>query len=284
MNLAESEIPWSDLIPSALKIPYNAYKHRVLIDKLWKKLTVACGSNKADIVITGRSGVGKSVLSSRMRGIITDLSWELPSISPSVETGVTDLEKWSKIVSVIPGNNNEERVIALQNVFNTDDCLEGIIHVVDWGYTFERNSIIRGKRIHEEGFNTIEKIRNFNLTREVDDFKKICDKVRELYLKKGRPFWMVIAATKCDLYVDRIDQAQSYYSATGESAFSEALREFQSLVGSDNIQMVSVPVSSWDNSFEWNKEVVETKIGGSAESRALFRNFIRVVSEVSSKK
>jgi putative ribosome biogenesis GTPase RsgA len=58
----DSALEWTDIVPAALRAPVVAYQHRHALAKLWKRLLVAAGRGDTTIVVTGRSGVGKSLL------------------------------------------------------------------------------------------------------------------------------------------------------------------------------------------------------------------------------
>lgn len=281
MNEVAEEIPWMDIVPNVVKAPYYAYKNRHLVQKLWTHLVHVCGKGETDIVVTGRTASGKSVLSARMRGITEDLAWELPSKSRDTESDVIGIAEWARIVRVIPGHTSQERDNGLHEAFNSNKNLEGVIHVVDWGFACERDSVIIEKRIKEQGIDTIEKWRAFNLDLELKEFIQLCTRIRETHSRCGRPKWLLVAVNKCDLFMNQLNLAEEYYHPESNSPFSDAFRDLQSHIGKNNIHCSALPVSSWDKDFQWNGETIKSQVGGTTESRALFRNFVQTVSSLS---
>ncbi len=69
---------WSDILPSAVKVPITAYKYRHQIQKWWKWVQARYDKGSTDIVVLGRPGVGKSVMMSYLYGESNHLSWQLP--------------------------------------------------------------------------------------------------------------------------------------------------------------------------------------------------------------
>ncbi len=237
------------------------------------------GLGATRVVMTGRSAVGKSVLSSRMRGLTEDLAWELPVTSEDVESGVITIGEWAQIIRVIPGQGIRERDKGLHEAFYKHDKLRGVIHVVDWGFTCPRDSVVRRQWIREKKRDTIEKLRQHNLEVECRDFEKVCERIRESYAVFKRPKWLMIAVTKADLFMDDLNEAQAYYHPKVESPFTRILKEqLLDKVGDQHITCRAMPVSAWDMNFEWNGEVVPSNIGGTNEARALFRNFLQALA------
>ena len=96
---------WSEAIPAIAKAPITIYKKRHLLQKSWVSLLKSLGKGKTNVVMLGRSSVGKSVLSERILNENTGYSYELPGISRDVETQLIEIQKWMRFVRVIPGQN-----------------------------------------------------------------------------------------------------------------------------------------------------------------------------------
>jgi GTP-binding protein EngB required for normal cell division len=124
---------WTDLVPTVAKPIVYAYKYRKLIQEHWKIAQVKVGIGKPSVIVTGRAGVGKSVLASHYHGEANSQDWNEPGTSQDVEIKPITIGDWTKIVAVIPGQNNQERAKALDEALNKTDNLDGVIHVVDWG-------------------------------------------------------------------------------------------------------------------------------------------------------
>ncbi|MCD0466259.1 GTPase domain-containing protein [Flavobacterium sp. ENC] len=273
---------WSELLPTVLKLPINIYKNRVLIQKLWKKFQVYCNSGNTDIVILGRPAVGKSLFCSHLYGETTNLGYDLPRTSKDVETKAISLGNWAEIVRVIPGQGTRERIAALGSIFEAEQVPDGIIYVVDWGYTDPRDSVVKKTMIDEEQIDTIEKLREFNLNIELEDFAEVLKLIKETYVKRKGPKWIIIAVNKVDLYFDKIDDAEKYYNLGNNSPFAKLLEETLNHIGKLNIKCKVIPISSWQSDLQWNEEIVKTNIGGIENVKALTLNFVNEIAEFNS--
>lgn len=257
---ADASELWSDIAPKFVRGPYLAYKHRRLVQYWTYRALVAIGRGKSDIAVLGRSAVGKSVLTERLRGLPKDLSWTAPTLSRTVETAVVSVEKSPLIVRTIPGQASRERDDGIHEAMSSHGKLDGIIYVADWGYTSVRDEAIRRDMIASHGLERLEDARKFNLESEIRDFEEVTARIRESIARCGKPNWLLIAVNKADLFYDKIDEAQAYYHPRLNSPFTVSLRRMIEQVGLDNIRCEAIPVCSWMEDFEWNGEKVLSKI------------------------
>lgn len=88
----------------------------------------------------------------------------------------------------------------------------------------------------------------------------------------------MIVTNKADLFFDKLDEVQNYYQPKGDSKFSDILNELLSEVGRQNLKCEVIPLCSYERSFEWNGEVVETKIGGETNRKNLAKHFFKTIS------
>lgn len=271
---------WSHIAPELIKAPHTIYKNRKFIQGLWKKLVVAAGLGKTNIAILGRPSVGKSVLSSHLYGETSNLTYNLPKTSNNVETKAIQLGDWTQIVRVIPGQSNHERANGLEEAFHAHNSLEGVIYVVDWGYTSIRDITIREKLIKGNKIDTIEKLREYNLKNELEDFKTTLQTIQDANSVGRAPKWLIIAVNKVDLFYEKIDMAQEYYHPEGNSEFTKCLNQFIHNIGKQNIKCVSLPICSWETTFEWNGEIIKTSLGGTENGHSLSLHFINEISEL----
>jgi len=271
---------WSDIAPSFIKIPLNAYKYRHLLQKWWKKLLVYTNNGDTNIVVLGRPSVGKSVMASYLYGETNNLSWELPDTSRGVESNIFTLGNWTNIVRVIPGQTTNKRYLGLNEAFSESTKLEGIIYVADWGFTDVRDNIIKMQMIKEEGLNTIKAIREFNLKFELDDFKIICREIEKGFALGKSPKWLLVVVNKADLFFDNktLNLAQQYYHPRGNSAFSKVIQSTINVVGEQRLKCAAIPLCSFEKDFVWNKEKVITKMGGEENRKALMKHFFTTIA------
>ena len=273
------------LIPALslfLRSAYTAVQQRHLLQHLWKNLLAFSDLGKTNIVILGRPAVGKSVLASKLYGEANDLSWELPDTSSEVESRAIQLGEWTSLVRVIPGQISEKSDIGIDEAFNKHKELEGVIFVVDCGFTGVRESTLKKSMIENEGINTLEKLREYNLKVELTYFKRVCEKIREAYSNRRRIKWLLIAVNKVDLlHEESLDDFMKYYSPNSDSPFATILNETMKSIGELNIKCLTVPVSAWQTDFSWNNEEVKTNLGGTDIERELFKALITKIAEFS---
>jgi hypothetical protein len=269
---------WTDIVPSFVRVPLTAYKHRHAIQEWWKRLAVATGLGKTQIVITGRAAAGKSVLRDRLLDIVSTRDWETPGLSRQVESDAIRVGEWHKIVSVIPGQEERSHHDGMKESFSSHDALEGVIHVVDWGYTPIRNETIRTKMIQEDGITALQTLRDRNLKAELDYFGMVCKRLAEYAYTQKRELWLMIAATKADLYLDQLAVVQRYYHPELNSNFTSVL---QATTKGVSIRTGAAPVCGTRQTFEWNTEVCKPKLVDSDAETALARNFFEELVKVS---
>lgn len=265
---------WTDLVIPAIKPAVYVYKYRHAIQEYWIKALIKIGKGNADVIVTGRGGAGKSVLSSHYHGEANSLDWKLPDTSRDVEIKPITIGEWTKIVSVIPGQDNAERAKALDTALNRSESLDGIIHVVDWGYTAIRDDSVKKSMVDDKGLDTVDKVRDHNLKLEFRDFERLLDSVKLSIRNERGPKWLVIAVNKVDLYESTLDAAKQYYHPACGGPFSEAIEELYSAVGKDNIKVVCVPVCAQPEAFEWNKQKVTSQIDSVTKQRNYLRRFV----------
>lgn len=271
---------WSDIAPSFIKVPLNAYKYRHFLQKWWKNFLVYTNRGDTNIVIVGRPSVGKSVMASYLYGETNNLSWELPDTSKGVESNAFTLGDWTNIVRVIPGQTTNERYLGLNEAFSKSSKLEGIIYVADWGFTDVRDKIVKQQMIEKEDLDTIKAIRDFNLKLELEDFKIICKEIEKAFALGKAPKWLLIIVNKVDLFFENktLNLAQKYYHPKGNSAFSKVVQSTINIVGEQRLKCTSIPLCSFEKDFVWNKEKVVTKIGGEGNRKALMKHFFTTIA------
>jgi hypothetical protein len=283
--MSDSELvkDWTDIIPAGIKAPITIYKYRHHIQHWWKQLAVYCNKGETNIVILGRPSTGKSVLSSMLHGEGNEMSWKLPEISNTVESKAIRLGDWTKTVRVLPGQTSAERDLGMNEAFNKHENLEGVIYVVDWGYTQIRDEVTKKKMIIEDGITSIDLLRARNLEKELEDFKIVCDRIRESFAINKGPKWLLIAVNKADLYIDKLAEVEKYYHPKMNSDFAKILNNLLSKVGELKLKLAVIPVCSWQTPFEWNEEIVASNIGGEDNRRTLFVNMIKHISNMPTK-
>lgn len=269
----------SELIPhgAVIRAPLYAYKYRHLIQQYWVKAQIFAKFGKTNVVVTGTAGAGKSVFISKLHGELNERDWAEPDASTSVETKPIAFDAWTKVVTVIPGQDSSDKQHGIDEAFNSHDELEGVIHVVDWGHTTIRSSVAKQK-MYDQGITTLESYREHNLKIELDEFKQICALINTAITNKRGPKWIVIAVNKIDLFFDSVELAKKYYHPDGDSEFSLTFRKLLSQIGENNLKIAVLPVCSFRVNLDWFGNVVYSNLNNTKMEQSFLRRFFEVIS------
>lgn len=82
------------------------------------------------------------------------------------------------------------------------------------------------------------------------------------------------------LFMDQLDEAQAYYHPKLRTPFSSLLTELHQKIGSYNCPCAAVPICSWPESFEWNGQVVPSKMKEAVVANAIRLNFMQRLSSL----
>lgn len=261
-----------DTVPIIKQVNY-AYKYRHLIQKLWVNLRVKLSLGTPKILMLGQAGAGKSVLCSTIHGEANTLEWQKPGTSRAVEIKPIQLGEWTQVVSVIPGQDSSERLNALDKAINNKG-IDGIVYVVDWGYTSIRELHTRNAMIKSSSIDTIEKLRKRNLEIELEDFSGLLHMLKMSIPNKRGPKWIMIAINKLDLFKDKEHEAIHYYKLDKSSDFQKKISEFLTKVGSQNIVFDFQLVTARSEKFIWGDEEIVPLITEIDEHQDILKKFI----------
>ena len=137
----------------------------------------------------------------------------------------------------------------------------GVIHSVCWGHNTvwdgESDGVAAGIRLEHDEVN-LGGLMERNRREELEDFEDIVKRLKGAW--RGRTdIWLLIAASKCDLYWDRLDEARDYYIPRGDrddSPFARLLMELVGAVGMGNFRQVSVlPFSSRLDTYRFGNDL-----------------------------
>jgi GTPase SAR1 family protein len=231
----------------------EGYKSRDDFKEVWRKLF----GNK-NIVFTGLGGAGKTVLFDFLSGEGFKQGYKPPKPSQSVEKGKVRKSNRKMAISVLPGQSDQPRLQGINEIFHDKKGVDGVIHVVCNGFIDVRDKTAREFFIKDKKIDTVEKFRRIQLREELRDLDEICKILRQSIQKHQKPKWLLIVATKIDLFYDKLDLVRAYYSPNGSSEFAKRLKLLETQVGTDNFRWETVPVCTWLNDFEWNGEKVES--------------------------
>lgn len=238
------------LLPAAKEI----YDNKDEIKSFWKFLINIF--SKKNIAITGKPDVGKSVLLHYLNEEGYKKNYRPPNESKAAEKSAVKIGEKKAILTTVPGQDSNPRV-QVTNDFLNSSPLDGIIHVVSYGFSSPRHKLEKETLILK-GYKTVEDLRNAQLKYELEDLRKTCNFIRESIIKHKKPIWMIIVVAKVDLYFDKINDAEKYYSPYIDNEFSSILKELQGKVGTDNFEWVTTPLCTWMEDFSWNGQVINS--------------------------
>ncbi|NEG63191.1 hypothetical protein GQQ23_12705 [Pantoea agglomerans] len=271
-------IEWTTAASVSFRLGKQGYDNRFVIQKFWTRLKAYIDVGETQIVVTGHSSAGKTNLANQMHGRAREVGYQLPSESKSVEVSNIQAGNWAKLVRVLPGQDGY-RTKGSIDTFQENESLEGVIHLVDYGYTKPRNHI-HGTDMISDGITTIEQLRKNNLKKELQALIVMLNDVRRMYSEKKRPKWIVIAVNKVDLYPDDRNEALEYYHPDGKSDFSKLLNEFLRDIGSMNVSIHIVQACAYEQDFEWNHHIINSDLQRQEQNKIL-SDFISAIAAIS---
>lgn len=138
--LSTSSIAATKTAFKSASFAYKLYKNFPTFKKWGKIVQSKINFGQTDIIVTGRSGVGKTHLIAHLSGPARELTFKEPKTSTSTEVCVIyDHDGFSKLIRVLPGQDGFRGSDKLK-IFNSHEKLEGCLHVVDFGYNFPRDT------------------------------------------------------------------------------------------------------------------------------------------------
>jgi hypothetical protein len=237
----------------------EAYKDKESLGKMLSGGLEWALGKKTTIAFTGMEGVGKTVLFDHLTRKSEKPGYKLPHRSQKLEKGKVDGEK-RLVLHVIPGQDSNPRHCAIEELFLGKVPVDGIIHVVSFGYSVIREEQSKWILVQDRNISTLTKFLNYQRKREIADLEATCDAIRQSHRRFHKPTWMVIALDTVDLYADKDEEARTrYQDPTGE--FHQRLVELQNQVGRDFFRWELLPVCAYPQQFEWNGKIVIPQFG-----------------------
>jgi len=247
----------------------TAYRHRAdLKDMLTGGLARLLGK-AVSLAFTGMQGVGKTVLLDHLTGKARWRDYKKPPQSQALERGVVKSSGRRIRVSVVPGQNAEPRHVALDQLFHRKKPVQGVVHVVGYGYASTRNEDEARAMVKELKLSTLAKYAKYQMEQELNDLEQTCEAIRASHRKQHAPGWLLVAVDKIDLYHDRLSKAREYYSSMNDSPFTARLRALARQVGEDFFRWEAVPVCGVLEDFTWNGKTEVSQIDQTARDAYL---------------
>jgi GTPase SAR1 family protein len=242
---------WSWILPVAK----DAYENREEILTHWDKFRKFFENKETTIAVTGLPGAGKSVLCDYLTGKAYQRDYQKPGKSEDLEKGKVSGKKLTINLRIVPGQDSPKKLEAFDTLFDQDSPVDGVIHVVANGFTTSRSSF--AQEIASTG-NNLAIYRESQFRAEIEDLNHVCDLIRKSIRTSKKPKWLLVAATKIDLYYDSIETARDRYYV-GESEFTERIQKLSNQVGSDNFSWDALAVCSSLNDFVLGKKTIISK-------------------------
>ncbi len=242
-----TDLSWT--VPAAAQ----AWENREQIVSLWEKTIAFLLGRKTRIAFTGVSGTGKTVLLDCLTGKAFRQDYTPPKHSSAEEEKGRLAAKGKRIaLTVVPGQAaSTTRFDVLEELFDPDDPVEGVVHVVANGFVEIRDATAREALAKEGKLDTLQKFRAHQMEEEVKHLADLCRDIRRCQSKSRRPRWVLVAVTKADLFLPEIEAARLHYSPAGDGQFVTALKALKLQIGEDNFTWTAVPVCGWPEDFHW---------------------------------
>ena len=250
--LPDPSLTW--VLPAAKE----AYDNREAIQGLWDRLATLLLGKKQSIGFTGLGGVGKTVLFDHLTGAAYRPGYTPPGTSRHKEKGKVSRHRKRMHMTVVPGQDSPARLEVTDDLFGAKP-VDGVVHVVANGFVELRSGAAR-ETLVRTGLQTIESFRQHQLEQELRDLDLTCEMIRASMRNNDKPKWMIVVSDKVDLYYDSVLEAEKYYSPGSGSKFSARIEEMQNRVGRDRFDWVAAPACAWLEDFEWNGQVVPSKL------------------------
>lgn len=237
-----------------LPLAQEAYANREEILSNWEKFKSWLQGQSMAIAVTGLPGAGKSVLCDYLSGKAYQQNYLTPGKSEELEESNISAKNLKIRLATVPGQDSPNKLVALDELFDQEFLLDGVIHVVANGYSTVRSAF--ATEVTEGA--KIDNYRQAQLASEINDLSDICERIRTSIRKTGKPTWMLIAVTKIDLYYDQIEKARDRYHA-GNSEFTQRIQQLSHQVGSDNFTWDALPVCSILEDFKLDNAVFRSQ-------------------------
>jgi hypothetical protein len=250
------------------KAALSAYRHREDVAKIWERVLTALAGKKSSIAITGMPGVGKTVLLDYLSGRARASGYEPPGTSVAAEKAKLRPKKQRLLLRAVPGQETPERISEMSELFEGDNPVDGVIHVVSFGFTETRDALVP-EVLAEQGIGSIDEYRRDQLQAEIDDLEGTCNALRRAIQRHRRPKWIIVAVNKLDLFfaAESRQAARSHYQSL-DGPFTQTMSRFLHQVGTDNVGWSARPVCGWLDDFRLADDRVESQLNA-AERDAL---------------
>ena len=238
-------------IASGIKLGGIVYNNKqMILSTIYKAVNYLIAS---DVIITGVSGSGKTYLLEYITHEVKDNKMLRKGVSVKGEDYILFIGNGNlpKKITVVPGQKIASSNNLLNNLLdNNEKRLSGIIHVMDYGHSFPRDSHSIAN-FESFGINTLEKAREYNIEEELNYLDAIVNRIEK---SKQKPKWFCLALTKTDLY--KSSKAISYYRSNDR--FKKIITKLEQLIPAERIKYF-IPTCSTISTVNYGKQSVHPK-------------------------
>lgn len=238
------------LVPPALKTASAVFTTRKMI------LSAVCSciskAMSSRVIVTGMAGAGKSYLFEAIIQESKNKKMNRPGQSVQGEDHILYLGNGllPKKITIIPGQNMAVSSDLKNKKIDKNDDLDGVIHVMDYGYNSPRDQYSKNN-FESKGIFTFEDLRHHNLNAELDYLDELIE--RFIVLNK-KPKWFCLVLTKTDLY--KSSAATNYYE--NSTRFQQIIEKLYKVVEKDHIALF-VPTCSDISSLTYGRRNINPK-------------------------
>lgn len=262
--------------PVSLAIPAAgaAFANRDDIAKGAAKLSGLLLGKRANIVVTGLAGSGKSVVADRLAGKHNEKYTPPVQRSRDVETVKRRWLGARLVLRVIPGQDYAIRRGAVERWVRGKKPADGVVHVVSNGYASVRDNDTAAVGAWQ-GIDLAQRRRQ-TLDQELQDLAAVGTAIAagQHTSRKRRPRWLLVVINKVDLFSDPagLVEAGTHYQAP-DGEFQMTLQRIRQEVGLSNLEIDLLPLSAWQADYSWGSESVKSNLQ-QAQANAMLINVL----------
>ena len=198
------------------------------------------GTDRSVVLVTGVSGVGKTVLADHVQGALQGYR------PPPRESQREELRLLGPLeLRVVTGHTGVERERSLVDWFHQNSVV-GVVHVVANGFATSASGADRSAA------ESLDELREQQMEAELRELQQVIVHLRSSVLARGAgPRWMIVAIAKVDLYPDELDAVLASHTPGGTSRLAVELDDLVDQVGKGSFRWESVPVCSWLGGYDY---------------------------------
>lgn len=256
---------------------FQGYKHRNEIKHYYKKFQANFDKGSTEIAVTGHSNAGKTNLADQLEGRAREPKYQIANESLSVEVSAVRFSNSTKLIRVLPGQKGR-RTLGEIEAFENNSSLEGVIHVVDYGYTCPRNQAAAATLLND-GYDTIEKLRAANLKTELYTLAELISDIHKAHHKHKTPKWLALVVNKVDLFPSQLEEALHHYHPSLNGEYGKMLQNLQNSLGTNNFETFVFQLSARPVPFIWQKEEIQPTMPAQ-EQNDMLNNFSQSIDMI----